>query len=318
MFGGMLALLIALCAEACIAAYPERPIRVVVPVPPGGAIDIVGRLFGQKMAEVFGQSVVIDNRGGANGIIGTDIVARAASDGYTLLTTSGSHTINPSVYRKLPYDTLRDFAPISQLATTGGSVLVVHPSFAARSVQQLIELARAHPGKFVYGSPGVGNIQHLAGEMFNAMAGVRLTHVPYKGAGPALNDLLGGQIPIMFPSSANAIPLVKAGRLVGLAVTGRARAPQLPDVPTMDEAGLKGYEVSSWFGLYAPARTPRGIVVTLYEAVRAAVQSAEVRERLAGFNYEPVGSSPDAFAAFLREDLAKYARVVKAAGIVAQ
>ena len=292
--------------------------RVVVPVPPGGAIDAVARLVLQKVPDALGQSIVIDNRGGANGIIGSEIVARAAPDGYTLLITSASHTINPSVYRKLPYDTLRDFAPVTRICTSGGQVLVAHPSLPAHTVAELIDYARAHPGKVTYGTPGVGNPQHLTGEMFNAMAGVRLIHVPYKGAGPALNDLLGGQIQLMFLSTANAIPLLKSGRLIALGATAPQRVPQLPDVPTLDEAGLKGFDVTGWFGLYAPARTPQPIVARLNEAVRAALASPGMHERMAALALYPEGSSPQAFGEFLRQDIAKYAHVAKAAGIEPQ
>ena len=270
---------------------------------------------GLKLGEQLGQTIVIDNRGGANNIIGTEIAARSPPDGYTLLITAGAHTINPAVYRKLPYDALRDFTPISHIANSGGLVIVVHPSFGARTLQQLIEMARASPGKIAYGSAGFGNSTHIAGEMFQVMAGVKLIHVPYKGAGPAVNDLLGGQIPLMFGPSPVVVPMVQAGRLRPLAFTGLKRSSQLPDVPTVDEAGVKGYENSGWYGMYGPRGVPKAIVARLNAALVAIVQMPDTRERFAALNLEPVGSSPEQFAQFLKDDLEKYARIAKAAGI---
>jgi tripartite-type tricarboxylate transporter receptor subunit TctC len=305
----------AVAASICAAAYPERPIRLVVPAAAGGAIDVVGRIVGLKLGEQLGQTIVIDNRGGANNIIGTEIAARSPPDGYTLLITAGAHTINPAVYRKLPYDALRDFTPISHIANSGGLVIVVHPSFGARTLQQLIDMARASPGKIAYGSAGFGNSTHIAGEMFQVMAGVKLIHVPYKGAGPAVNDLLGGQIPLMFGPSPVVVPMVQAGRLRPLAFTGLKRSSQLPDVPTVDEAGVKGYENSGWYGMYGPRGVPKAIVARLNAALVAIVQMPDTRERFAALNLEPVGSSPEQFAQFLKDDLEKYARIAKAAGI---
>jgi len=305
----------AVAASICAAAYPERPIRLVVPAAAGGAIDVVGRIVGLKLGEQLGQTIVIDNRGGANNIIGTEIAARSPPDGYTLLITAGAHSINPAVYRKLPYDALRDFTPISHIANSGGLVIVVHPSFGARTLQQLIDMARASPGKIAYGSAGFGNSTHIAGEMFQVMAGVKLIHVPYKGAGPAVNDLLGGQIPLMFGPSPVVVPMVQAGRLRPLAFTGLKRSSQLPDVPTVDEAGVKGYENSGWYGMYGPRGVPKAIVARLNAALVAIVQMPDTRERFAALNLEPVGSSPEQFAQFLKDDLEKYARIAKAAGI---
>jgi len=306
------------CAGANAAAYPDRPVRLVVPVAPGGAVDVVGRIVGQKLSTLLGQNFVIDNRAGANYIIGTELVARSVPDGYTLLFTAGAHTINPAVYRKLPYDTLRDFAPISHIANSGGLVIVVHPSFAARSLQELIDMARASPGKIIYGSAGFGNLTHLAGELFQVMAGIKLTHVPYKSAGPAVNDLLGGQIPLMFGPSPVVVSMVQAGRLRPLAYTGLKRSAQLPDVPTVDELGIKGYEATGWYGLYGPRGTPKAIVDNLSTAVRQFVQMPDTRERFAALNLEPVGSSPEEFAQFLKLDLQKYAEIAKKAGIQPQ
>jgi len=312
------ALALIFSASTCAAAYPDRPVRLMVPVAPGGAVDVVGRIIGQKLSVVFGQNFVIDNRAGANYIIGTEIVARAPADGYTLLTTAGAHTINPAVYKKLPYDAVRDFAPISHIANSGGLVIVVHPSFPARSLTQLIDMARADPGKIIYCSAGHGNLTHLAGELFQVMAGVKLNHVPYKSAGPAVTDLLGGQVPLMFGPSPVVVPMVQAGRLRPLAFTGLKRSSQLPDVPTVDELGIKGYEATGWYGLYGPRGTPRAIVDRLSAAVRQIVQMPDTRERFAALNLEPIGSSPEEFAQFLQRDLQKYAEIARKAGIQPQ
>ena len=309
------ALALTFCACTCAAAYPERPIRLVVPAPAGGAIDVVGRIVGQKLSEVLQQNIVIDNRAGANNIIGTEIAARAAPDGYTLLITAGAHTINPAVYKKLPYDALRDFTPVSHIVNSGGLVVVVHPSFAARTLQQLIDAARASPGKIAYGSAGVGNSTHLAGELFQVMANVKLIHVPYKGAGPAVNDLLGGQIPLMFGPSPVVVPMVQTGRLRPLAFTGAKRSSQLPEVPTVDEAGVKGFEMSGWYGLYGPRGMPKAVADKLSAAVHRIVQMPDTRERFAALNLEPVGSTPEEFAQFLKRDLEKYAQIAKKANI---
>jgi len=303
------------CAAASAAAYPDRPIRLVVPAAPGGAIDVVGRIMGVKLSELLAQNVVIDNRAGANNIIGTEIAARAVPDGYTLLITAGAHTINPAVYKKLPYDALRDFAPIGLIANSGGLVVVVHPSFGAKTLQQLIDMARASPGTIVYGSAGYGNSTHLAAELFQMMARVKFIHVPYKGAGPAATDLLGGQIPLMFGPSPVVVPMVQAGRLRPLAFTGLKRSSQLPDVPTVDEAGVKGYESTGWYGMYGPRGTPKEVVARLNAAIRQIVQMPDTRERFAALNLEPIGSTPEEFARFLKNDLEKYAAIAKAAGI---
>jgi tripartite-type tricarboxylate transporter receptor subunit TctC len=312
------ALLLAVAAGISAAAYPERPIRLVVPAAPGGAVDVVGRITGQKLAERLGQNVVVDNRTGANQIIGTEIAARAAPDGYTLLITAGAFTINPSLYRKLPYDALRDFTPIVHIANSGGLVIVVHPSFPAKSLTELIEIARASPGTVVYGSAGFGNLTHLGGEMFQMLAGVKLNHVPYKSAGPAINDLLGGQIPLMFGPAAVMIPLVKAGRLRPLAFTGTKRSVALPELPTAEEAGMKGYVASGWFGVYGPRGTPRAAVNRVNGAVNDMLKTPDTLERFATLNLEAVGGTPEDFARFLRDDIQKYARIIKAVGIEPQ
>ena len=310
--------LLAAASGVAVGAYPERPIRLIVPSTPGSGPDAVARILATRLTAILGQQVVADNRAGANGVLASEMVARAAPDGHTVLMTSGGHTINPHIYRKLPYDTLADFTPITRFVTTGGLVVVVTPKFAARTVQHLIELAKAEPGKLSFASAGVGNLTHLAGEMFNMMAGVRIVHVPYKGGGPAVIDVIGGQVPLMFASGAASIPHVKAGRLRALAFTGVKRSDQLPDVPTVAESGLKGYEAIGWYGLYGPARLPRPIVDRLHAVTREAVRHPETSKALAQFNIEPVDDTPESFVRFLREDLVKYGQIVKAAGIERQ
>lgn len=305
-------------ASCCAAAYPERPIRVVAPVAPGGAVDVVARIVSQKLSVVLNQNVIVDNRGGANYIIGTEIVARAPADGYTLLSTAGAHTINPAVYKKLPYDALHDFTPISHIANSSGLVIAVHPSFAARTLQELIDMARANPGKIIYVSAGFGNLTHIGGELFQVMAGVKLTHVPYKSAGPAISDLLGGQVPLMFGPSPVLVPMVQAGRLRALAFTGLKRSPQLPNLPTVDELGIKGYEATGWYGLYGPRGMPRAIVDQLSRAMRQIVDMPDTRERFTALNLEPIGSTPEQFAEFLKADMKKYADIARKAGIEPQ
>ena len=312
------ALAFVLLTTGASAAYPDRPVRLIIPSSPGSGPDVVGRVFANRLGIVLGQQIVVDNRAGANSIIGTETVARATPDGYTLLITSGSHTINPHVYRKLPYDTLRDFTPISWIVNSTGLVLVTHPSFPAKSVDQLIDMARAAPGKYAYASAGVGNLQHLAGAMFNLMANVNLTHVPYKGGGAAINDVLANQIAVNFASSPAAVPFVKSGRLRALGFTGKKRSEHLPDVPTLDEAGLKGYEVIGWYGIYGPAKLPKPILARLYQASREAVHTPETKKQYADMNIDSVGSTPEEFARFLKEDLARYSKIVKAAGIEPQ
>ena len=315
----LLSLTLALAASPVAAAgYPDRPVRLVVPAAPAGAIDIVGRIVGQKLSDVLGQNVVIDNRAGANNIIGTELVAHAAPNGYTLLITAGAHTINPAVYKKLPYDALKDFTPVSLICESGGLVIVVNPAFPAKTLKDLIALAKASPGKIVYGSAGFGNLTHIAGEMFQVMAGVKLNHVPYKAAGPAVNDLLGNQIPLMFGPSPVVVPMVQAGRLRPLAFTGAKRSTQLPDVPTADEAGVKGYVASGWYGIYGPRGLPKPIADQLSSAVRKVIEMPDTKERFAALNLDPIGSTPEAFGKFLKEDLEKYARIAKEAKIQPQ
>ena len=296
--------------------YPSRPIRFICPYVPGGAGDIFTRTVGQKLSESLGQPVVVDNRPGANGGIGTDLVARAAPDGYTLLMgNSGPMTVNPVLYRKVPYDPLKDFAPVTQ-GTSYMYVLVVPPSLPAANVGEFVSALKAKPGVMTYGSTGIGGGNHLSGELFSLMTGTRSIHVPYTGSAAALAALLGGQISYMFDTVITAVPHVRAGKLRALGVTARRRSLALPDVPTLDAAGLKGFELTQWQAVVAPGGTPKAIVDLLHREVVEALKKPDVIERLAtqGGN-ELVGNTPEQFAQVIKDDLAKYAKLVKAAGI---
>jgi tripartite-type tricarboxylate transporter receptor subunit TctC len=294
--------------------YPARPIRLIVPFAPGGSNDIMARLVGQKFSENMGQQVIVDNRPGASGIVGTEIAARGTPDGYTLLMMSLTLAVNPSLYRKLPYDTEKSLVPVT-LVASAPLMLVVHPSLPVKSLKDLIAYAKAHPGKLNFGSGGRGATPHLAGEMLKTMAGLEMTHVPYKGGGPALADLVGGQIQLMLENIPSTLPFVKAGKLRALAVSGSSRSALLPDLPTLDEAGLKGYEIVGWNGLFFPAGTPRPIVQKIHAETVKMLAQPDVKERLATLGAEGVGSSPAEFAAFVRSEIAKWARVVKQAGL---
>jgi tripartite-type tricarboxylate transporter receptor subunit TctC len=295
--------------------YPSKAIRMVVPFPPGGTTDILARVAGQKLTEALGQQVIIDNRAGAGGNIGTELVAKSPPDGYTLLTDPGSTlTINPSLFSKLPFDTLKDFAPVTILAAVP-NVLVVHPSLPVKNVKELIALAKSKPGQLNYASTGAGQSTHLSMELFKTLAGVDIAHIPYKGSSPALTDLLGGQVPMMFDNMPSSLPHVKAGKLRALAVSTLKRSPALPQLPTVAESGLPGFEVSVWFAVLAPAGTPREIVQRLNGALVKALQSPDVKQRLADQGAEPVGNTPEQFTAVLQRDLVKWAKVVKDANV---
>ncbi len=297
--------------------YPSKPIRLVVGVPPGGTTDVVARIVGQKLAEQLGQPVVIDNRGGAGGNIGAEAVAKAAPDGYTLfLAVIGTMAINPSLYRDMPFDTLRDFAPISQL-TSMPQVMLVHPSIPAKSVREFIAYAKSRPGKIDFASGGNGTATHLAGELFKAMSGTDLVHVPYKGNGPAMTDLVSGRVAVMFDQVFTGLPFVRSGKLRALGVTTARRSPAAPDIPTIAESGLPGYDVTTWHGLVAPAGTPREIVNRLHDEVVKALNSPEVRERFAANGIDPVSSTPEEFGAFMKAEIKKWSETVKAAGVTA-
>jgi tripartite-type tricarboxylate transporter receptor subunit TctC len=298
-------------------AYPTKIIRLIVGFPPGGATDITARLVGQKMAASLGQNILIDNRPGANSNIGTEAAARAAPDGYTLLMCTIASTINHSLYKNLPFDLLKDFTPVTQ-TTSVQSFLAIHPSLPVRSVKELIALAKAKPGTLNFASSGTGGSPHLAGEMFKLMAGVDMVHVPYKGTAPELNDLLAGNVKIAFETTPALLPHVKEGKLIALAVNSAKRTPLLPNVPTMAEAGLAGFEMSSWNGLLVPARTPKAIVTRLHKEAVQALQAPEVSEKLSGLGADPVGSAPEQFAAFMQAETKKWARVIREANIKAE
>lgn len=294
--------------------FPARPVRTIVPFAPGGGADIVARAILPRLGESLGQPFVIDNRPGGGTLIGAELAARAAPDGYTLfIGITGTMAINPSIYRKLPYDPVRDFAPITMLAN-GPNVLVVHPSLPARSVKELIALARSRPGQLAYGSSGIGGAPHLAGELFKSMARVDMIHVPYKGAAPATTDLLAGHIQIMFAGMGAALPHIQAGKLRALAVASETRSPALPDAPTIGEF-LKGFAAATWFGLFAPAGTPKEVITLLHREIGRATAREDVRKQLLSLGYEPATSTPDQLGQYVKDEIAKWAGVIKAAGI---
>jgi hypothetical protein len=300
------------CAEA--QTYPDRPIRLVIPFPPGGGSDITGRTIAQKLGEALGQQVVADNRGGAGGNIGTDIVAKAAPDGYTLvMALSGPFSINGSLLGKLPFDPLKDFALIT-LAGATPNLLVAHPSLPVNTVKELIALAKASPGRINFASSGLGTPAQLAGELFNTMAGVKLVHVPYKGASPALTDLLAGQVQLMFSTMPPALPQVKAGKLKAIAVTSAKRSVTTPELPTISEAGLPGFEAITWYGMAAPAGTSPAIIKKLNNEVVKLLHLPDVRERLLATGTEAAGTTPEEFATYIKSEIVKWAKVVKASG----
>ena len=298
--------------------YPNRPIRLVVPFPAGGPVEVLARVFTQRLVETMGQPFVIDNRPGASGTIGTEFVAKAPRDGYTLLITNCSHSSNVAYYTKLPYDSMADFAPITQMAVTSGNLLVVHSSVPARSVKEFIALARARPGQLNYASAGVGSPQHVTGALFASMAGIELTHVAYKGNPPALNDVLGGHIEVMFVSASFARPYIQAGRLRALGIAGPRRLPTLPDLPTFDQAGLTGYDYTCYHGMWFPAGVPAEIVRRMHAEIVKALAAPAVRKYLAESDYFPVGSSPEEFTEFLRNDIPRQASIAKKIGIQPQ
>jgi tripartite-type tricarboxylate transporter receptor subunit TctC len=302
------------CTTASAQDYPAKPIRIIVPYAPGGGLDAVGRPIAQKLFENFNQPVIIDNRPGAGTTLGTSAAAKAAPDGYTLLLTLSALAIGASVYNNLPYDPVRDFAPVSWLATSS-YILSVHPSVPVNSVRQLIALAKAAPGKFNYSSPGQGTDPHMAAELFKIMAGVNIVHIPYSGGGPAATAVMSGQVDLTFLPTSVGTPFVKAGKLKGLAVSTAKRATVLPDLPTISEAGVPGYAAEAWSGILAPAGTPREIIAKLNGAIARIVNAPEMKDYLLARMVEPVGGSVEQFAARIRDDLAKWARVTREAGI---
>lgn len=308
------ALLLCVTTSAAAQSYPVKPIRIVTGFAPGGPTDIYARLIGQKLTAAWGQTVMVDARPGASGNIGADHAAKSAPDGYTLFLPSFSIAVNPSLYSKLPYDVLRDFAPVIQYASVG-HVLLVHPSLPAHNVQTFLALARKQSSNLFYATAGNGTAGHLAGELFNMMLGVKLTAVPYKGIAPAQTDTIGGQVPMIFDSMSTGLTAIHAKRLRPIAVTSLNRQTALPDIPTFDESGLKGYELGAWYGLLAPAGTPRDIVLKLYSEIARSLKQPDARERFANLGAELVDKNPEAFAAHLRSEVAKWGKVVKAAGL---
>ena len=308
------ALALTVCTAAGAQDYPLKPVRLIVPFAPGGGTDLSARIIAQKLGESFGANFVVDNRPGAAGIVGTEMLARSKPDGYVLVVVSSSHAINPAMYPKLPYDTARDFAPVS-LLLSGPALLVVHPSLPAKNARELIALAKSRPGLLTFASAGHGTPPHMGGELFKALAGIDITHIPYKGNGPAYTDLMAGQVSIMFPNIATAMPYAKTGRMRALGVGGRQRSAIAPEIPTIAESGLPGYEMSSWFGLLAPAGTPAPIVTRLQQEIARIFKQADVREKLLAQGVEPVGGTPQEFAAFLNAETAQWTKVIRASGL---
>jgi len=294
--------------------WPDRPIHFVVPYPAGGPLDAVARLTAQKVSADLGQPIVVENRPGAGGNIGAEYVARAAPDGYTLLLGAvATHAINPTLYAHIPYDAQKDFEPVTQIASTP-NVLIVNPSLPVHSVREFIAYAKAHPGALNFGSGSTGSAGHLAGELFKRMAGIEMTHVPYKGAAPAMTDLIAGQVQLMFDNLASALTQIKAGKVRALAVTTAKRTPLAPDLPTIAESGLPGFDINTWFGLFVPAKTPRPVVDRLHDEFVKALKAPDVRGKMLALGAEPVGNTPAQFAAYIRSESEKYAKVIQASG----
>ena len=309
-----LAVALASMAISAYAQYPNKPIKMVVPFLAGGTTDILARAMAAELQKAFGQAVVVENKAGAGGNIGADFVAKSAPDGYTLLMgTVGTHGINVSLYPKMPYDAVKDFAPVSLVAAVP-NVLVAAPSFPVNSVKELIEAAKKDPDKITFASSGAGTSIHLSAELFKQLAGVQMTHVPYKGSSAAIPDVMSGQVNIMFDNAPTVMPQIRGGKLKAIAVTTITRSPALPNTPTIAEMGLPGYEASSWFGVLAPAGTPKEIVDKLSQAIAKSLQTAEIRERLAAQGAAAVGNTPEQFAAHIKSEIDKWAKVVKASG----
>ena len=300
------------CAFA--AAYPDKPVRMVVPFPPGGGTDVVARAIALKLTEQWGQSVVVDNRPGAASMVGTEMLARAVPDGYTLGFVSMSHTINPSIYKKLPFDPIADFSPVA-LAATAPNVLVVNPGVGAKSVAELVQIAKARPGKLNFPSSGNGGVSHLSMEMFRYAAGIDIVHVPYRGAGPALTALLANETQLMMATTPVALPQMKAGRLIALATTGLKRSLLAPEIPTVAEAGYPGFEADTWYGMLAPAKVPPALVNQANAAVTKMLTQADFKERLAHEGAQPAGGTPAQFATHIKSEIEKWAKIVRMAKV---
>ncbi len=317
--------LLAICAVAAAVVspahaedkWPSKPIKYIVPFPPGGTTDILARLIGAKLSMALGQAVVVDNKPGAGGNIGSDMVAKSAPDGYTILGgTISSHAINVSIYKNMPYDPVKDFAPVT-LIGTNANVLIINPQLPYKSVKDLIDAAKAKPGAMNFASAGNGTSQHLSGELFKAMAGLQMEHIPYKGSAPAIQDVMGGQVPMMFDTTVVAAPYIKAGSVRALAVTSVKHVKGMESIPTMAEAGVPGYELVSWQGVFAPAGTPKEIVKRLQVEIGKILAMPDVRERFDSLGVEPSGNTPEEFATFQKAEIAKWAKIVKNAHIEA-
>lgn len=293
--------------------YPTKPVRLVVPFPPGGPVDTLARMVGQKLSERWSHQVVVENIAGANGIIGSEAVAKSAPDGHTLLLVPVGHAMNASVYSRLPFDTLNDFTAVVNVAAAP-FVLVMHPSVPIKTIAELVAYAKANPAKLTYASAGVGSANHLAGALFQSLAGVNIVHVPYKGSAPATNDLLGGHVSMIFNNMVNSIPYLERGQLRGVAVTSPRRSPALPDLPTVAESGIAGFEVTGWYGIFGPARMPAEIVRKINAEVNQVINAADVRERMRTQGVDPAGGSAESFGAFVKAEIEKWRAVVKASG----
>jgi len=311
-------LLVVLAGSASAQTYPNRPIRLIVPFAPGGSADLVGRLLAQQMSESFGQPVIVENKGGASGMLGNDYVAKSAPDGYTLTVgTLGPFAVNQTLFESVPYDNLHDFAPVT-LTGVSSHILVAHPSVPAQNVTELIELAKAKPGQLTFASSGTGNATHLTFELFKARAGIDIVHVPYKGGGPAMADLVGGQVLFSFASMASAVPFVKAGRLRAIAVSGAQRSALFPDVPTVAESGLPGFASEDWQGILAPAKTPADVVLRLNGEVARVLALPQVKAKLVAAGFDARTSTPEWFGHFIQAETLKWARLLKGIGIKAR
>ena len=308
------ALVLAFAPLAHAQPYPSKPIHFVVPYPAGGPLDTVARLLGKKVSESVNQPVIVENKPGAGGNIGADYVAKSAPDGYTILMGAvATHAINPTLYSHIPYDPVKDFAPITQVASTP-NVLVVNPSLPVSNVKEFIAYAKAHPGELNFGSGSTGSAGHLAGELFKSMAGVSMVHVPYKGAAPAMQDLIGGQIQLMFDNLASSLGQIRAGKVKALAVTTAKRSSMAPELPTIAESGLPGFDISTWFGVFAPGGIPAPIVHKLHDEFVKAIDAPDVQATMRKIGAEPVGSTPQEFAAYIHSEAGKYAKVIRASG----
>ena len=310
LFAGML------CNSAAAADYPSRPIRFISPFAPGGGNDLISRTLAQALTRTLGQPVVVDNRPGANTIVGMELVARANPDGHTLILTSTTQPINAALYPTLPYDSLRDFAPVSIVASSP-LLVVVHPSLPVKSVAELVALAKAKPGQLFFPSSGTGNISHLAGELFNALAQVQMVHVPYKGAGPRNTDLLAGRVQVVFSAAPAVLPYIETQKLRAIAVTTKTRASVLPSLPTVAESGLPGYDASTWYGVLAPAGTPARVIARLHGDIVQALGFVEVRSWFSEQGLDAVGNTPEQFGAIVRDEMGKWAKVIRIAGVTA-